>query len=176
VLAAAGEKFFCAGMDLKEAGQPESPGARRDRFKRSRDVDQLGSLSQPTIAAINGYALGGGFEMALACDFRVMADTATVGLPEINAGLGPAAGGTQRLPRLIGIARATELIMLGRRLGADEALAYGLVNRVVPLDQLHQEAGALAGELAGKSPRALRDAEIDAISTLLAEQQATKEA
>jgi methylglutaconyl-CoA hydratase len=109
ILTGSGERFFCAGMDMKEAGEPESPAQRRDRLKSSRDIEQLASLPQPTIAAINGYALGGGFEMALACDIRVIAEHAQVGLTELVHGLVPGGGGTQRLPRLVGPARASVL-------------------------------------------------------------------
>jgi enoyl-CoA hydratase len=189
ILTGAGDRHFCAGMDLKESATPESPADRWDRLKRNRDVELLGVLPQATIAAVNGYAMGGGLEMALACDFRIMADQAVIGLPEVTAGLVPAAGGTQRLPRLVGHARAAELVLTGRRLSASEAFEWGLATRVVPLDRLQSDAGEFAATLAKLSPRALRyakqllirardasladglDAEVSAISTLLAERQ-----
>ncbi|WP_370327870.1 enoyl-CoA hydratase/isomerase family protein [Euzebya sp.] len=156
VLTGAGDRHFCAGMDLKEAAGPETPLERRTRLRASRDIEQLARLPRPTIAAINGAALGGGFEMALACDLRVMADEATVGLTEVDHGLMPGGGGTQRLPRLIGTARATELIFLGTRLRGPEAARLGLVNRSVPRVQLAAAVDELAGALAAKPPEALR--------------------
>jgi len=178
---------FCAGMDLKEAGAPETPAERRDRLRSSRDIEQLAALPQPTIAAINGYALGGGLEMALACDLRVVAESAQVGLTELVHGLVPGGGGTQRLPRLIGMAKAAELLFTGRRLTGSEAEAWGLVNRCVAFDDLHKTVAELAATIAEKDGRALRyakellrksqevsvaagaDAELDALLTLMAE-------
>ena len=109
VLTGSGRKFFCAGMDLREAALREDPVQRRDRLRRGGDVELLANLPQPTVAAINGFALGGGLDLALACDLRLIADDAQVGLPEVTRGLVPAAGGTQRLPRIVGYARATGL-------------------------------------------------------------------
>jgi enoyl-CoA hydratase/carnithine racemase len=148
VLTGTGGRFFCAGMDLKEAGRPEPPLQRRDRMRRSRDIELLSEVPQPTIAAINGYALGGGLEMALACDIRIVAAHAEVGMPEVTRGLVPGGGGTQRLPRIIGYARACELILSGRRLTADEAVKWGIASRQVPLDDLHANAAALARSFA----------------------------
>lgn len=189
ILTAAGEKFFCAGMDLKEAGAPETPAERRDRLRGSRDIEMLASLPQVTIAAINGYALGGGCEMALACDLRVIADHAQIGLTELQHGLVPGGGGTQRLPRLIGQMRAAELIYTGRRLTGVEALEWGLVNATVPVAELRSTAQAMAEKVASAPIRALRyakdlvrrsqdvplaagmDLELDALLTLMAERQ-----
>lgn len=190
VLTAAGDRFFCAGMDLKEAGEPESPAQRRDRLRSSRDIDQLAALPQPTIAAINGFALGGGLEMALACDLRIAADHAQLGLTELVHGLVPGGGGTQRLPRLIGTARAAEMLYLGLRLGAEQSERWGLVNRVVPLDDLASTAAEMAAAVGANSNRALRYAkellrasqdvpvavgaqlELDSLLTLMADRQA----
>ncbi len=156
VLTGAGDRFFCAGMDLREAAGPETSVERRDRLRRSRDIEQLASLPQPTIAAINGYALGGGLEMALACDIRLAADTAQVGLTEIVHGLVPGGGGTQRLPRLIGHARAAEMIFTGMKVDANVAASWGILNRVVPAAELGATTEQLATSIAGYSGRALR--------------------
>lgn len=189
VLTGAGDRYFCAGMDLKEAGKLETPAERRDRLRAARDIELLARLPQPTIAAVNGFALGGGLEMALACDLRVVADDAQLGLTELDHGLVPGGGGTQRLPRLIGYARAAELLYLGRRLTGRQALEWGLVNRCVPGDELRETTEALATEVAAKPIRALRyakellrksqnlpvdagvDAELDSLLTLLADRQ-----
>lgn len=187
VLTGAGDRYFCAGMDLKEASQPEEPVARRDRMQRSRDIERLADLPQPTVAAINGYALGGGLEMALACDIRLIADGAQVGLPEVTRGLVPGGGGTQRLPRLIGYARACELVLSGRRLTADEAVEWGIAARAVPAAELPAAVRALAASIAAHPEPAVRyakvllrrslqvpvsagvDAELDVVLTLLAQ-------
>lgn len=158
VLTGAGDRFFCAGMDLKEAATPESPLERRARLRAGRDIEKLAALPQPTIAAINGYALGGGCEMALACDLRVMASDASIGLTEVAHGLMPGGGGTQRLPRLVGYARAAELIYLGRRLSGAQAEAIGLVNQVVEPSQLLPTVTELAGHIAAQPPAAIRAA------------------
>ena len=132
ILSGAGGRTFCAGADLKErAGMSEDEVLAMLRLYRS-ELTWLEGSAIPTLAAINGAALGGGLELALLCDLRIAVETATLALPETGLGIIPAAGGTQRLPRLIGEARAKELILLGRRLSAEEALALGLVNRVVP--------------------------------------------
>jgi enoyl-CoA hydratase len=155
VLTGSGEKFFCAGMDMKEAGEPELPAQRRDRLRSSRDIEQLAALPQPTVAAINGYALGGGFEMALACDIRVIAEHAQVGLTELVHGLVPGGGGTQRLPRLVGPARAAEMLFFGLLLTGPQALEWGIVNRCVAGDALLATAHELASAIAAQPRRAL---------------------
>jgi enoyl-CoA hydratase len=156
VLSGEGDRFFCAGMDLREAAVAETVVERRDRLRGSRDIEQLAALPQPTIAAINGYALGGGLEMALACDLRLVANSAQLGLTEVVHGLVPGGGGTQRLPRLVGHARAADLIFTGRKLDATEAASWGLVNRVVLAADLATEAEDLATTIAAHSGRALR--------------------
>lgn len=141
---------FCAGADLRE---------KRDGVDWLDDIralfNEIAALDIPVIAAINGSALGGGCELAIACDLRLMSDGAEIGVPEIRFGALPFAGGTQRLPRLVGPARAKELCYLGRPLGAVRAEAIGLVNRVVAADALLEEAWALGGELARRAPDAL---------------------
>ena len=189
VLTASGDRFFCAGMDLKEASEPETPAQRRDRLRSSRDIDQLAALPQPTIAAINGYALGGGLEMALACDLRIASENAQLGLTELVHGLVPGGGGTQRLPRLVGTARAAEMLYLGLRLDAARSEEWGLVNRVVPFEDLASAAAEMAAAVAANSNRALRYAkelllvsqdvpvavgaqlELDSLLTLMADRQ-----
>ena len=130
----AGERAFCAGADIKELmGRPLAQG-RRDMANGQRIISRFGTLPMPSIALINGYAFGGGLELALACTFRLALRTARLGLPEIKLGLIPGYGGTQRLTRLIGEARALEIIMTGRTVNADEAERIGLVNRLVDGD------------------------------------------
>ncbi len=132
VITGAGDKAFCAGADLKERqGMTENDVRVQVELYRS-ELGPLDRSPKPVVAAINGAAFGGGLELALLCDLRVAAKHAMVGLPETTLGIIPGAGGTQRLPRVVGEARAKEMILLGRRLTADEALAWGLVNRVTP--------------------------------------------
>jgi enoyl-CoA hydratase/carnithine racemase len=141
-----GERIFAAGADISEFGGPDRAAEVAAAFHGA--LDRLASVPRPTIAAIAGYALGGGLEVALACDFRVVAENAKLGQPEILLGIIPGGGGTQRLARLIGPARAKELIFTGRQVRADEALRIGLADRVVPAGELLERALALAGELA----------------------------
>jgi len=124
-------------------------------FAFSPTYNKLARLKIPTIAAIQGFALGGGLELALACDFRIASEKAKMGFPEINLGIMPGAGGTIRAARLIGTSAAMELILTGRTMRADRAFSLGFVNRVVPEDQVLTEARALAQELAEKAPLAL---------------------
>src|SRR5258708_16404696 len=121
---------------------------------------KLGSMVEPTIAAGSGIAVGGGCELALACDLRLASQTATFGQPEINVGIIPGAGGTQRLARVVGLTKAKEMIFLGERIEASEALRIGLVNKVVPVGNLLEEAKAWAGKLSEKPPRALQLAKL----------------
>jgi enoyl-CoA hydratase/carnithine racemase len=132
VLTGAGEKAFCAGADLKERQGMSLEEVRKQVGLYRSELGVLDRSPKPVVAAINGVAFGGGLEVALVCDLRVAAPHAEVGLPETTLGIIPGAGGTQRLPRVVGEARAKEMILLGRRLKADEALAWGLVNRVSP--------------------------------------------
>jgi enoyl-CoA hydratase/carnithine racemase len=141
-----GPKAFAAGADISEFGGPDEARAIARRFRSA--FDAIGDIPRPVIAAINGVALGGGLELALACDLRVAADNARVGQPEILLGVIPGAGATQRLPRLIGPARAKELIWSGRQVRADEALAMGIVDRVVPAAELEDAALAWAASFA----------------------------
>jgi enoyl-CoA hydratase/carnithine racemase len=135
-----GERIFAAGADIKAMADhgPEQIGSDVGALERAcRDLE---AVPKPVIAAVNGFALGGGCEIALACDFRFAAQDAQLGLPEIRLGIIPGAGGTQRLPRLVGLAKARELVFSGRRLGAEEALDIGLVDRVVPSGDVYGTA------------------------------------
>ena len=143
LLVGAGERGFCAGADLTEFGTaPSQTVARQVRWERDLWGLLLG-IPKPTVAALHGYCLGSGLEMAALCDVRVAADDAVFGMPEAGLGLVPAAGGTQLLPRLLGPGRAIELLLSGRRFGAEDALAYGLVSEVVPRSELVAAATAL---------------------------------
>ena len=146
VVIAGGEKAFAAGADISEFSDQETARKIERAFRRA--FDAVAAIPRPVIAAIRGYALGGGLELACACDFRVAGDTARVGQPEILLGIIPGAGGTQRLARLIGPARAKELVWSGRQVRADEALAIGLVDRVVAPGEVEHTARHWAGELA----------------------------
>jgi enoyl-CoA hydratase/carnithine racemase len=152
----AGEKAFCAGADLSEFLTAPSPvEARRIRF--DRDVWGLFlSIPQPLIAVLHGYVLGSGIEMALCCDLRIAADNAQFGLPEVELGIIPAAGGTQTLSRTVGPTGALELLLTGRRIDAREAERINLVNRVVPPDRLVETARGMADKIAAGNPRAVR--------------------
>ncbi|WP_437505023.1 enoyl-CoA hydratase-related protein [Sorangium sp. So ce1099] len=132
VVTGAGDKAFCAGADLKERQGMSPDDVRRQVGLYRTELGVLARSPKPVIAAINGVAFGGGLELALLCDLRVAAPHAELALPETSLGIIPGAGGTQRLPRVVGEARAKEMILLGRRLTASEALAWGLVNRVSP--------------------------------------------
>lgn len=151
----AGERAFCAGADLTEFGTaPSQALARRVRFER--DVwSRLLNLRKPLIAAVRGYCLGSGLEIALCCDLRLAAHDAKFGLPETGLGMIPAAGGTQTLPRLIGPSRAIELLLTGRTLAAPEALRIGLVSELLSEAMLYNRAEALAHQLAALDPRAV---------------------
>jgi enoyl-CoA hydratase len=156
ILTGAGEKAFVAGADINELAV-QTPTSGREHALAGQHVFALvENMGKPVIAAINGYALGGGCELAMACTLRVAADTAKVGQPEISLGLIPGYAGTQRLPRLVGKGRAMELILTGTPIGADDALRIGLVNRVVPAAELMASARALAHQLARSAPIAMR--------------------
>jgi enoyl-CoA hydratase/carnithine racemase len=150
-----GERIFAAGADIKamvDFGPAEIDVDVSALEEACRDLE---AVPKPVIAAIAGYALGGGCEVALACDFRIAAEDAKLGLPEIKLGIIPGAGGTQRLPRLVGAARARELIYSGRHVGAEEALAIGLVDKVVPATELYPSALEAATSWASGPTRAL---------------------
>jgi len=156
VITGAGEKAFVAGADINELAV-QTPAQGREHALRGQHVfDLVENLGKPVIAAINGYALGGGCELAMACTLRLAADSARLGQPEINLGLIPGYGGTQRLTRLIGKGPALEMLLSGRHITAQEALQLGLVNRVVPAASLVTEARTLAAELALKAPLAVQ--------------------
>jgi E-phenylitaconyl-CoA hydratase len=156
VLTGAGDKAFCAGRDLKEVAAVASIVEDRRRRGEPRDTEVLGRLDKPTIAAINGYALGGGLEMALACDIRIAAEGAQLGLTEVRRGQIPGSGGTQRLPRLIGRGPAMELLLTGAMIDAQEALRLGIVSRVVSREALLPTAHELAKTIASRAPVAVR--------------------
>jgi len=158
VVVLGGPKAFAAGADITEFGGPDEARALGRQFRAAYDA--ITEIPRPVIAAINGVALGGGLELALACDLRVAADNARVGQPEVLLGVIPGAGATQRLPRLIGTARAKELIWSGRQVKADEALALGLVDRVVPAAELEDAARAWAASLASGAVVAMGVAKI----------------
>ncbi|MEX1025060.1 MAG: enoyl-CoA hydratase-related protein [Planctomycetota bacterium] len=162
LITGAGEKAFCAGADLKE--RRTMPDERVPEFVRHIRglMDDVEAMPQPTIAVINGFAFGGGTELALASDLRIVAEHVTLGLTEVTLAIIPGAGGTQRLPRLIGKSRAKDLILTGRRVGAAEAEAIGLANRVAPAAELRARAAELGGTIAANGPIAVRAAK-DAI-------------
>jgi enoyl-CoA hydratase len=156
IITGAGEKAFVAGADIAELSQQSPLGAKITAQRGQHVFDLVETLGKPVIAAINGYALGGGCELAMACTLRVAADTARLGQPEINLGLIPGYGGTQRLSRLVGRGRALELLLRGHQIDAAEAHRIGLVDRVVPRAELMPTAIGLAVELAAKAPVAAR--------------------
>jgi enoyl-CoA hydratase len=158
VLTGSGEKAFVAGADITEINQLGPLGAKRFARRGLDAINRLPRMAMPVIAAVNGYALGGGTEMALACDFIYAAETAQFGLPEINLGIIPGFGGTQRLPRLIGPNMAREMIYTGKMIDAAEAMRLGIVNKVCPPDQLLADVHAAAAAIAKKGRVALRAA------------------
>lgn len=155
VLTGAGEKAFVAGADIRELAAQAPIGGRELALRGQRILDRLEHLGKPAVAAINGFALGGGCELALACTFRVMAETARIGLPEITLGLIPGYAGTQRLTRLVGRGHALDLILTGRHVASEEALRMGLVHRVVAPAALLSTAREVALDLASKAPLAV---------------------
>ena len=156
IITGAGEKAFVAGADIGElASQTPVEGTAYARAGQAV-LDRLERLGKPSIAAINGYALGGGLELAMACTFRVAAESAKLGQPEVALGIIPGYGGTQRLARLVGAGRALEMILTGEPIDAREALRVGLLNRVVPAAELLPAAEALARTILTRGPVALR--------------------
>lgn len=166
VLAGTGVRSFSAGSDVKEFPSLRGRVGEGKLIEENAAYNQLAALPFPTVAAIEGNALGGGLELALCCDLRVASLTARLGLPEVRLGVMPGSGGTQRLPRLIGLARAKELILLGDIIDADTALSFGLVNRVVPQGQAEAAARELAETLASRGPVAVREAKCVLDTTL----------
>lgn len=158
VVITGGPKVFAAGADIKEMQGMDLQAMLEASVQLQDCFTAVAQIAQPTIAAITGYALGGGLELAMCCDLRVIGDNARVGQPEILLGLIPGAGGTQRLPRLVGPSRAKDLIFSGRFVGADEAYAMGLVDRVVAPDDVLGEAMAWAAQLARGPAIAMRGA------------------
>jgi enoyl-CoA hydratase len=156
ILTGAGDKSFVAGADINELAVQTPTSGREHALTGQHVFDLIEGLGKPVIAAINGYALGGGCELAMACTLRIAADTAKLGQPEINLGIIPGYAGTQRLSRLVGKGKAMELILSGAPIAAAEAERIGLVNRVVPAADLMSAAKALAADLAKNAPIAMR--------------------
>ena len=156
ILTASGDKAFCAGADLKERKGMSDAEWRRQHIIFEEAGEALWRYPAPVIAAVNGVALGGGLELAMACDFILASEKARFGQPEVKRGITPGVGGTQRLPRRIGIARAKELLYTGRMIDAGEALEWGLVNHVLPADKLMQIALELGEVIAMNGPIAVR--------------------
>ena len=155
VITGAGEKFFIAGADIREF-EGRSPLDQREAMRFPRIFDVMANFPKPVIAMINGFCLGGGCELAMSCDIRIASENARFGQPEINLGIIPGGGGTQRMPRLVGLGQAMKLILSGEMIRADEALRIGLVDDVVAPDELRETTLELAGKIAGKSPLTLR--------------------
>jgi enoyl-CoA hydratase len=155
ILTGTGEKAFAAGLDVKEVAGKSIP----DYFAFARNarmcLDKVADIQKPTIAALFGFVFGGGCELALACDLRIAASNASIGCPEVNLGIIPGSGGTQRLPRLIGVSKAKELLFMGDTVSGDEAYRIGLVNKAVPKEAVLDEAKAWARKLAAKPKVAL---------------------
>jgi enoyl-CoA hydratase/carnithine racemase len=158
VFGAAGERAFCAGADLKERAGMTDADIMRQRHVIRAVFGALLALPQPAIAAVHGFALGGGCELALSCDLVVADETATFGLPEVTVGLVPGGGGTQLALRRLGPGRAADLVLTGRKVGVEEAMRIGLVDRRVPAGQDGPAALELAGQIAANSPVAVRAA------------------
>lgn len=156
VLTGAGEKAFVAGADIAEIRALNEKEAKQFTLLGQQLMLKIQNLGKPVIAAINGFALGGGCELALACTLRIASENALLGLPEIKLGLLPGFGGTQRLARIVGSGRAFELILSGTPINANKALNWGLFNQVVPLDQLATCVTKLAVQLANSAPLAIR--------------------
>src|SRR5215468_2515313 len=153
-----GEKVFAAGADIKEMAEATFAQVAMDSRRLQAAFTVVARIGKPVVAAVTGYALGGGLELALCADFRVAGEGAKLGQPEILLGLMPGAGGTQRLPRLVGPARAKDIVFTGRFVGAAEALAIGLIDKVVPDGEVYQAAAALVARFAHGPAVALRAA------------------
>jgi enoyl-CoA hydratase len=155
IVTGAGDKAFVAGADINELGVQTPTSGREHALTGQHVFELLETIGKPVIAAINGFALGGGCELAMACTLRFAAENAKLGQPEILLGLIPGYAGTQRLPRLVGVGKALELLLTGSQISATEAMRIGLVNRVVPPAELMPEARKLAAQLAGSAPIAM---------------------
>ncbi|MFQ5768679.1 MAG: enoyl-CoA hydratase/isomerase family protein, partial [Acidobacteriota bacterium] len=155
ILTGAGDKAFAAGADIEELARQDPVGGQSTSLHGQAVLDTLEGLEKPVVAAINGFALGGGLELALACHLRVAAANASMGLPEVTLGIIPGYGGTQRLARLIGRGRAVEMILTGRKVGAEEAERIGLVNRTVPVGESVGAARELAARILRNGPLAI---------------------
>ncbi len=156
ILTGAGERAFCVGTDIGELSQLDEDAARNFSVRGQTLCSQIESSPVPVIAAIDGLAVGGGCELALACHIRIASKTARFGLPETKLGVIPGYGGTQRLPREVGQSLALEMMLAGRTLSAEEALQHGLVNRITDQSELIMEAESLAGEISKLAPLAIR--------------------
>lgn len=156
IITGEGEKAFMAGADIKELQERDFVLGRKQTRRRQEVFNRLAEMPIPVIAAINGFALGAGLELALACTLRVAVKGAKMGSPEVNLGIIPGDGATQRLPRLVGFGRAMEMILTGGMIDAEEAQRIGLVNRVVNPEELMETAKKLAGKIAAKSPLAIQ--------------------
>jgi enoyl-CoA hydratase len=152
IITGSGPKAFAAGTDIKEMESLSCNGAREFAQGVKKTLDKIESLKKPVIAAINGFALGGGCELAMACDLRIGSEKAKLGQPEINLAVIPGAGGTQRLVRLVGSSIAKDLLFTGKIIDAQTSLSYGLLNNVVPPESLMEEAEKVASIIASKSP------------------------
>lgn len=155
VITGVGDKAFCAGADINEILDKNPEEARVWSWWVQGVLTRIETIKKPVIAKIKGFCLGGGLELAMACDFRIASETAIFGQPEINLAIIPGGGGTQRLPRLIGKTKAVELLMTSEQIDAAEAFRLTLVNTVVPVDELDREVDALIKKLLSKSPAAL---------------------
>jgi len=156
VVAGSGPRACCAGADIREFSLPDSPVQARDARSGHQWIDVLSEATKPVIAAIHGFCLGGGLEIALACDIRIASVTAKFALPEVTLAIIPGAGGTQRLSRLVGLGPALRMAITGERIDADTALRLGLVSEVLPEGELTDAAMSLANRIAQLAPQALR--------------------
>ena len=155
ILTGAGDKAFVAGGDISHLATLDVEGARNFALLAQKVLDQIEAFPKPVIAAVNGYALGGGCELAMACDIRIAGSDAKFGQPEVNLGLIPGYGATQRLPRLVGLGNALFLLLSGQMIDAREALRIGLIQKVVPSDHLSEESRQLAHLIASKGPQSV---------------------
>ena len=160
IISGAGDRAFAAGANIKEMSTISPQQAQSLSLLGNKVFEAIANLPQPVIGAVNGYALGGGCELSLACDIRLASDKAVFGQPEVHLGILPGFGGSQRLPRLVGPARAKEIIYTGRNVKADEALTIGLVNQVVPADLLMAEADKLANLILDQGQLAVQKAKL----------------